>query len=332
MSSFNVSCGLTHQTISPGDKCTLLFVKQALSSYVQGEVESQNLFGNSTILNISEPDAYWIPYGKILHVEYEDVGYFNLVNEGNTFENAFEIVRDMFTKNLIIDADESENEEDRMEFNFVTMLEKNCPKLYLHLVLQGELETSQEELFEELNTAMSYIQTFSRIGQMFYPSGNNLENASFVSLLTFPMHEVAYKKMLEKTAKYKREDGYDNSIAGKVESLLEDIDKAIAFDNDDVKAFDHLHTSMPYAEVKMFNAINKALIDSKRVVTQEHGERLFGRYFEVSSLLESMEALDLKLMPKIFSRDNVNNENGLEYANLVVEVANSLSQKRKLKI
>lgn len=332
MSSFNVSCGLTHQTISPGDRCSLLFVKQALSNSVIGEAEHQNMVGNSTLLNISEPDAYWIPYGKILNVEYEDVGYFNLVNEGYTFENAFEIVRDMFNKNLIIDADETEPEEDQMEFNFVSMLEKNCPKLYLSLVLPGEVETTPNELFEDLNTAMSYVQTFSRIGKMFYPSGNNLENARFVNLLTFPMHEIAYQKMLEKTAKYKREDGYDNSIEGKVESLLEDVEKAITFGHKEVRSFEHLHTSMPYSEVKMFNALTKTLIDNKRVVTQDHGVRIFGRYFEMSSLLESMEALDLKIIPKIFSRDSENNENGLEYANLVVEVANSLSQKRRLRM
>lgn len=326
MSSFNVSCGLTHQTISPGDKCTLILVKQAYSFSVNGEADGENLFGASTILNISEPDAYWLPSGRLLKVEYEDVGYFNLVDEGNTFENAYDIVRDFYKKNLIIDP--TDDDPEQLSFNFQMMLENNCPKLYMELIIGEDSQATRQEIFDELNTAMSYIQTFTRIGKMFYPSS---KNTRFSTMLTFPMHEVAYEKMLEKTAAFQRADGYDNSIEGKIESLLEDIEKAIAFNHTELKSFEHLHTSMPYSEVKMFDLITQKLISSKRNIAVDHAHRLFGRYFEMSSLLEAMEYLDLKILPQIFSKDSVNNEKGMEFAQLVNEVAESLSNKKTMR-
>jgi hypothetical protein len=327
MSSFNVSCGLTHQTISPTDDCLILFVKQAYSTYVQGEALGENMKGIGTIQNISEPDAYWLPHGKLLHVEYEGDGYFNLLDKNETFDNAYDIVRDFFNIGLVVDADPTD--PNSMEFDFVMMIEKNCPNLYLELlIMEDAVKADPNLIFEELNTALSYIQTFSRIGQLYYPNHQN----KLISMLTFPIHEHAYEKMLDKISEIKREDGFDNTIRGKVESLLDDIDRAIAMGTpDDVSSVEHLHTSMPSSEVKIFNVIIKKLIEGKQTIDTDHGVRIFSRYFEESTLLEAMEYLNLKIIPQVFSNDDQQNQKGLEYAKLVIDVSNHLTRKRQLK-
>lgn len=329
MTSFNVACGISHQTISAGDDCVLIFAKQAISGIVKGEADGKNMMGFSTLINVSEPDAYWLPYGKLLHVNYEGDGYFNLIDKESTFENAYDIVRDFFNKDIVIDSDKKNSDD--ISFNFMKMLENNCPQLYLEFILQDEdIKGTREDVFNELNIALSYLQTFSRVGNLYYP---NSQTKKFVNLLTFPIHNVAYEKLITKVNEFSREDGFDNSISGKVDSLLDDIEQNIVNGSiEKVQSINHIHTSMPSQDFRIFGLIIDKLIEKKQNLNKEQGEKIFNRFFEISSLLEAMEYLNLKILPQIFSKDNANNERGVEYAALVVEVANSLSEKRRFRM
>lgn len=328
MSSFNTQCFLSHQTIKEGDECVLMFVRPSKGQDATGKIGDLMVEGTGSILNISEPDSYWTPQSLLLNVEYEGNGYFNILDIGNTYINAYSIVTDFFKEKLVIDA--FDKEEEAMVFDFERMLENNCPGLYLELVVKENIELSKQEVMNELNIALSYIQTFSRVGQLFFPVP---DMRGLVTVLTSPMHKSAYEYLLTKAEDFERQDGFTNDISGKIESLLEDLERAVAMKTlDSVKAVNHLHTSMPIAETKIFNMLTEHLVNQKIKLSTEHAKNLFSKYFEMSSLLESMEIMNLKITPQIYSSDSSENESGKEFINFTKYVSDSLSNVKKLKI
>lgn len=330
MSNFNTQCSLSHQTIKEGDECVLMLVRPAKGESIQGMIGDTYVEGIGSLLNVSEPDSFWTPQSLLLHVKYEGNGYFNLIDKENTYMNAYNVISDFFNEQLTLEAFDEDEEEDAMIFNFEKMLEKYCPGLYLEFSVKENLELSKEEVMNELNTAFSYLQTYSRIGRLFYPVD---DMRGLVNIFPSPIHTPAYEYLLKKVENFQRDDGYYNDIDGKVESLLEDVERSVAMKTfESVNAVNHLHTSMPTGEVKTFNIVTKHLVENKIVLTFEHAKNLFGRYFEMSSLLEAMETMNLKINPQIYTADEDDNTMGQEFVNFTQHVSESLSEKRKLKI
>lgn len=330
MSIFNTQCSLSHQTIREGDNCVLMLVRPSKGEDAKGMMDDLFVEGVGSILNISEPDSYWTPQSLLLHVEYEGNGYFNLIDEGNTYINAYSIVTDFFKENLVLDPFDEEDVEDNMIFDFNKMLEKNCPGLYLELVVKENINLTKEEVMNELNIAFSYLQTFSRLGRLFYPV---TDMRFLVTVLTSPMHKAAYEYLLNKAEDFNRDDGFMNNIEGKIESLLEEVERSVAMKTlESVHSVNHIHTSMPLNEVKVFNMITTHLVENKTVLSLEHAKNLFTKYFEMSSLLESMEAMNLKILPQIYSSDSDNNDSGKEFIDFAQHVSDSLKISKKFKM
>lgn len=329
MPNFNTQCSLSNQTIKEGDSCVLMMVRPSKGVFIEGFVGDIPYKGFGSILNISEPDSFWSPQSMLLHVEYEGAGYFNLIDKGNSLINAYSLISDYFHYEMVlepfVDAD-----DEPMIFNFQQMLERNCPQVYMELAVKEQLDISREDLLDELNTAFSYLQTYSRMGRLFIPVE---DKRGLVSLQSCPMHTSAYDYLLKKVEDFKREDGFYNDIGGKVDSLLEDIEKAVALNTPDiVLAVNHLHTSMPSAENKAFNMLTKQLVASRKFLEKGHANALFKKYFEMSSLLEAMETMNLKISPQIYSHDGNNNDSGNEFVNFAKHVRNEITVSRKNKL
>lgn len=328
MFTFNTQCSLSHQTIKEGDPCVLMMLKPSKGQTAQGFIGEELFVGIGNVLNISEPDSYWSLQSMLMHVEYEGAGYFNLVDKGNTIINAYNLMLDYFNNDCILEPF-ADGDDEPMVFNFQQMLENNCPQIYMEFAVKDKLDISREDLLSELNTAFSYLQTFSRMGRLFVPVD---DIRGLLSVQVSPMHLSAYEYLLKKVEDFKREDGFYNDIDGKVDSLLEDIERSVAMKTEDiVLAVNHLHTSMPAAETKAFNMLTKHLVRNKLVLDKTHARNLFGRYFEMSSLLEAMETMNLKLVPQIYSKDGNNNDSGNDFLEFTQHVNQSVVQSRKNK-
>jgi len=192
MGSFNMTCFASQQTISTGEACRVLPIRQQATynpmTVRSGDTTAQ-VFGPSHSTCYYE--SFWEPVGAFIKAKYNDYGQVELDYDPLVRENVIGFFKYMLREGYV--TDKGANEYHDLEFNLVKFIAEKAPNLGRVLAekdRKGYLETN--ELDGEMTAVWDYVW---EVGQKFRLFADNYKDVP-LSVNFALIHEQAYATLL----------------------------------------------------------------------------------------------------------------------------------------
>jgi len=338
MGSFNTACFASGQVIATGDKAYLMPILQA-STYDPVEMsfngEKLSLPGISNMN--CYPHSFWEPYGAFIEAEYHDYGQFHLVDTPINRVRLVDFILGLPAKAAVVE--QGENEYHDVPFNLEKLLEEKAPILHAGKdqapMLLVRANEGSDALFKELEVIWANIWEVATENRLF--AANYRDEPRPLQLAV--MHAEAYARLLQMNESRQR-PVFDKVLAS-VKAAM-DSRMAAATSDEQREALVWSMTSRITSGLERLGSFEgmdfhcevEILDEAIEVfcVGKVDADQLFATIkpvLDTRCVMLSLNHLNLRLSPQIYSGQDYSNEAGRDYAKFVQEVSAAVTQQRR---
>lgn len=335
MGSFNMTCGVSQQTIAPGDPCYVMAILQrADSDLVQIAQEKQSKKVTEFPSMTCHYDGFWRPVGNFIRGKYDDYGQIALELDDLNRNKLLHLFKEL--QGRAWNTKQGSNQYHDLPFNFTTFLKKVTPTLLA--VLEGpESEPNTAALDSDIQKCWEYVWEVARKGRLFLNDSMHVPRP-----LEFAMvHAATYDALVSVTAAGKSWQGgsmeMDTYLRKNVKEAL-----AGAKKDPDMRGYDianHLREAFRFIDgggLPLTDLLNRDLmaigyrIADKRI-TSDQALQIFAQVMPDRYALGGYTALNARLMPAPTASQDYCNDVGQAFAALVAKVSSQVSRMRQEK-
>lgn len=351
MGSFNLACFVTNQGIPSGQKVRVTPIIQASTfnevALTDSDGVQHQMYGPSK--SVCYSDANWIPITTFFEAEYEDYGRFIFRESDSNRLTAFSLIQYLFKRSLI--AAQGSNSIHEPAFDIKQFLMTSTPALYEQLAKEAwhsSVRMYEGVSEEDLSNILNYIQESAWRSRVFVKS-----NSGAIRPLKFSvMCEAAYQALISHLESLigwddlpmDRDSVLTRGVQDAYTRVTQVID-AILTKNPSREIDNHYRAYLFSESLKylygqhnasdvyvppydfLFSISERAILENPPPVDCFVAELL--PTIDDIYAVRALNSLNVTFSPLLSAGQGCDNETGIAYANLVLDVSNRVKKELK---
>lgn len=337
MGSFNLTCGVTQQTVAPGDPCYVMAILQCgafdeVQLQKDGDSRTEHSFASMTC----HYDGFWRPVGNFIAATYDDYGQVKIDLEGINYAKVLHLFKQILQRSW--NTKQGVNEYHDLPFDFKSFITNSAPRLQ-ELLDGTATDIRAPEYIKAVHACWEYVWAVARKGRLYL--------SDFVQVarpLEFTViHATAYHELIEVAGRVKdlnevptHPDTYLPYVISKAreaaDKLEDEYEKMYAFKDaiqDSIRfadgaarpLWDILTTDLPGFLRKWISGSISDETLLKVLLLQTRDRYALGGY----------TAMNLRLMPAVTASQDYFNQVGHTYAEFIAKISPGISRNRMVR-